>query len=479
MINAPFKIFISLLILGFVQSSLFVRGPNSLRSDFESTNKFNGIDYAVMSSKSSLSKSNFKATLVAPSPLDGCEQLITSDQITNNFNPVVIVTEGKCNILQKVRNAEVAGAKMLILVLNKDNLEEIKEIAKNIEYKSTIETLIISNKDGQRILKYITNEDEMKLTGPPTISYTTELDRHVNYIPQTDVVEVDYWFATSDKDEGSYVMLEYLRDLKKSFGDKLRIKPHFVFWEDEFSRIIGYSRKNEQCLSNGRYCDPEPDNMANLQGSASVLESLRQICIGEVLSKGRDDPQWWNYVLRFGNECIVSDPSKKGTQWCRDNILKEVGLDKYEKGINECMRKSFETSQDSFEDNSSDNLQLKKELQVQKAAHVSHYPLISANNVKYTGSIYNIDAIKIHICTAFPSDKFPAACSADGVSFEPTGGSFWMSFWTIIGCSLIMVTLVYCVRRSVKRQVMSNMHHEISTIVSQYKKIGDSNDDNA
>jgi len=468
-----------LLILGFVQSSLFVKGPDSLRRDFESTNKFNGIDYAVMSSKSSLSKSNFKATLVAPDPFDGCEKLISSEQITNNFNPVAIVTEGKCNILQKVKNAEIAGAKMLILVLNKDNLEEIKEIAKNIDYQSTIETLIIGNRDGKRILKYIGNKEEMSLTGSPTITYTTELDRHVNYMPQSDIVEVDYWFATSDKDEGSYVLLEYIRDLKRSFGDKLKIKPHFVFWEDEFSRLTGYSRRHEQCLSNGRYCDPEPDNMANLQGSGSVLESLRQICIGEVLPKGRDDPQWWSYVLRVGNECILSDPTKSGTQSCREKILKEVGLDKYEKEINDCMRRSFETPQDSLQDNSSDNLQLKRELQVQKASHVSHYPLISANNVKYTGSIYNVDAIKLHICTAFPSEKLPLACSADGISFEPTEGSFWMSLWTIIACSLIMITLVYCVRRSVKRQVMSNMHHEISTIVSQYKKIGDSNDDNA
>jgi len=79
-------------------------------------------------------------------------------------------------------------------------------------------------------------------------------------VPQKDVVDVDYWFATSDKDEGSYVVLEYLTYFKNEFKNSIKIRPHFVLWESDFARYQGYAVNIPQCLSNGRYCDPEPDN---------------------------------------------------------------------------------------------------------------------------------------------------------------------------------------------------------------------------
>jgi hypothetical protein len=234
---------------------------------------------------------------------------------------------------------------------------------------------------------------------------------------------------------------------------------------------------NPQCLSNGRYCDPEPNNIANLQGSESVLETLRQICLGKNLPDKREDPLWWQYVVRFGNECISSNTANRNTNTCRQNLFREIGLDKYTKQVDECMKKSFEFSSETtaLDQISADNVELKEELRIQKASYVSHYPHISVNSIKYTGNIYNLDAVKEHICAGFKPENRPSACRSSelGVTSEPAGSSFWTSFWVLLFCSIIMFTLVYCVRRSVKRQVMSSMHHEISTIVSQYKKIGD------
>jgi len=130
--------------------------------------------------------------------------------------------------------------------------------------------------------------------------------------------------------------------------------------------------------------------VANVQGSDSVLETLRQICLGEILPEKREDPLWWRYVLKFGNECIVSDLKNRNTNECRKSLLEELGLDKYTKQIDECMTKSFEWSNGaaSLDQISSDNLQLKEELRIQKASYVSHYPHISVNSVKYTVNLY-------------------------------------------------------------------------------------------
>ena len=106
-------------------------------------NGFNGLDYVVASSKYALSKSSFQGTLVTPDPIDGCK-IIASDKITSNTHPVVIAREGECSFLQKARNAEIAGARMLVLVLNQGSLDDYKEFLKNFGNSFLCEFLLNS-----------------------------------------------------------------------------------------------------------------------------------------------------------------------------------------------------------------------------------------------------------------------------------------------------------------------------------------------
>lgn len=85
--------------------------------------KVNGIDYTILTPQNGITyKRSFIGNLVLSDPIDGCDHISSIETVGTEAisNPVIVVDWGECHYAQKVKNAEIAGAKMVILVLRND-----------------------------------------------------------------------------------------------------------------------------------------------------------------------------------------------------------------------------------------------------------------------------------------------------------------------------------------------------------------------
>lgn len=83
----------------------------------------NGLDYSVLTPQNKLNqKKSFIGNLVLAEPLDGCQLSPNTDSNDSysSTTTVIIAQIGECHPAQKVKSAEIVGAKMLLLVLRRD-----------------------------------------------------------------------------------------------------------------------------------------------------------------------------------------------------------------------------------------------------------------------------------------------------------------------------------------------------------------------
>ena len=98
---------------------------------------------------------------------------------------------GNCHFVTKTRNAQFAGAHLLIVVDNKDFDELDKVILSDDGTGSglTIPTAMIDKAEGEAILGYMDDFPEQKIQ----IVYTFETNR------PDDHVEVEVWMSSADE----------------------------------------------------------------------------------------------------------------------------------------------------------------------------------------------------------------------------------------------------------------------------------------
>jgi len=368
------------------------------------------------------------------------------------------VTWGDCHYAQKVKNAENAGAKMILVVLNHDmavNHAAIRQLTIN----TNVEVLAVDHTDGQKLIDYI-NDAKNNNTKDANIelTYSYDIEKHVNYQNTTKVL-VDYWFSSGDVRKDSYNFLETFHDVLKDFGDLVTFTPHYVLWEQE-----GVDDP-KICLSKGKYCDPEPLIENKIPGADAVTENLRQICFRELNTNTTVDDVWWKYVTAFGAQCV--DQIKDELAICRDKILADISP-KVMDEVDYCMRHAF--------DERGESQHLTREYNLKEEMHIDHYPALYVNKQRYTESSRNRNAMREFICTHFTQDQLPAPCVATSAvtTMEQYNGTDVGVYIALVAVSVVvMVVMIYCVRRSVKRQVMFRMNDEISHIVTQYKQFKD------
>ena len=83
---------------------------------------------------------------------DGCKNFSLSN-LNEEFPPMVMISEGNCNIKQKAANAEHAGAEMLIIIrMNETSHTELAEKTHDmVNMFVDIPTITISFQNGSKL----------------------------------------------------------------------------------------------------------------------------------------------------------------------------------------------------------------------------------------------------------------------------------------------------------------------------------------
>jgi len=237
----------------------------------------------------------------------GCDPYPSNIRWTPEQNMIVMVDRGNCYFVDKVDNAEEAGAIAVIVVESRPGRVAImsppKEFAHN---KVVIPAVSISLADGNSIRQLL-------------FSSPIPDNREASIFWEAPLTngKVNFELYTTSNDAES-------QDFKNNLGEIVQqlvmeekldfMVRYYIFNGTSYGCKGSYASCRSQCLNLGRYCAEDPDVLLEqgVSGSDNVYEDLRAICVWN-FTQDHDHGAfnevdiWFEYVSRFNEECLVTE----------------------------------------------------------------------------------------------------------------------------------------------------------------------------
>ncbi|KAL8262277.1 hypothetical protein R6Q59_026326 [Mikania micrantha] len=191
-----------------------------------------------------------------------------------------------------------------------------------------------------------------------------------------------------------------------------------------------WTNSNDECINNGRYCAPDPDEDfgRGYEGKDVVVQNLRQACFYKVANETGKPWIWWDYVTDFAIRCPMKE--EKYTKECAEDVIASLGVDV--KKIRECVG-------DTEADVENEVLKGEQKAQIGKGARgdVTILPTLIINNRQYRGKLDKGTVLKA-ICSGFEETTEPVICLRDGIEtnecMENNGGCWIDKASNITAC---------------------------------------------
>eukprot|EP00270_Netrium_digitus_P020198 TRINITY_DN8230_c0_g1_i1.p1 TRINITY_DN8230_c0_g1~~TRINITY_DN8230_c0_g1_i1.p1 ORF type:complete len:646 (+),score=135.92 TRINITY_DN8230_c0_g1_i1:41-1939(+) len=379
--------------------SLTVTSPASIKGTYESAIANFGIpEYG----------GSMVGTIVYPSvDSDACFPFTSGD---HNFKPspgalptVVLVDRGNCYFTLKVYDAQVAGASAVIVgddkeesLITMDAPEDDPGAAKFVE-NITIPSALVQKSTSDAIKSALLKKEMVNVN----------LDWRESLPHPDDRVEYEVWTNSNDEcgmkcdSQGEFVrnFRGYAQTLEK--GGYTQFTPHYITWYCPQS-YIDSAQCRSQCINNGRYCAPDPEQDFNVgyDGKDVVVENLRELCVFKMANESSKPWIWWDYVTDFKLRCKMSE--KSYNQECSEKVMTSLGVD---------IRKVRDCVGDPTRD--AENPVLKAEQQAQVGtdtrSDITILPTVVINNRQYRGKL-DPKAVLKAICSGFMETSDPPTC---------------------------------------------------------------------
>ena len=196
---------------------------------------------------------------------------------------IVLVDRGNCSFVKKVRNAERAGASLVVVV---DDREE------NI-------TNVIMGDDGTgtgiRIPSMLIGKDSGKILKDFTVTSDTAATLLAEFTMQNpdNFSVVEFWYSSNN-----VLALDFIKEFNRyvpGLADHIQFNPRFVTWS---CPACAKEFKEEECFGDGKYCAPNHSKSLTSKtlGNQIILEDLRQFCLHQKAAKAGKESLWWNYM---------------------------------------------------------------------------------------------------------------------------------------------------------------------------------------
>jgi hypothetical protein len=314
------------------------------------------------------------------------------------MTPIIMVDRGNCTFVTKARNIERAGVHLAIIIDNqREDSENIIMSDDGTGSSINIPSFIIRKHDGDLIKEQLANVN----------SSSVYIKAQLDMAHPDNRVEYEFWYSTVIDTEPWLVY--DLSLYQKALGRNAQFTP----------RILTYSCKGcteeikkSLCLADGNYCPyfPKqkiPDRMTDINDGEILMESLRQRCIYEVVSK--EDPdgslqKWFDYTVGFLDNCM--DKTIFGSD-CSYAQIKNTGINYDE--VRKCVEGSFVRRGDGL---IIDNTILAEDTNWAKNLGIFLHPSVTINNITYRGDINGYDVFRA-ICAGFSSQ--PDVCKGQNI----------------------------------------------------------------
>ncbi len=320
---------------------------------------------------------------------------------------ILLVDRGGCSFVQKVRNAQHAGAAAVVIA---DNIcqcshEKICTPEANTEceqhepimaddgsgYDVTIPSVLMFKQDADPLKESLVHKKVVRL------ELTWSLPN------PDDHVEWDLWTSPTD-----YVSAEFKHEFKsaiEALGERASFTPHMYIYDGLNAECRDKEGNNQcfnLCTNSGRYCAADPDNDLEfgISGADVVTESMRRLCIWQLYGNDGVGLEWWDYVKNFIDKCDTS--SDFMNEECVKEVMSEMDMD-YDM-VEQCIYNHGGLKDDGIND------VLDQQLNDKDSNGIVVMPVAYINGVAVRGALEYATIFKA-ICAGYASGKEPSICT--------------------------------------------------------------------
>ena len=297
--------------------------------------------------------------------------------------PILLLKRGGCSYVTKVRNAQIAKAKMVFIINNEPgNINHLVMGDDGTGIDITIPSVLITQEVGEILIEYY-----LKKKKKEKIIVDISFDGI-----SSDKVVVELFFSSYEK--RAYTFIENMRKYFDEFENNVIFVPQYVIFKSPFYRSDKPS-KTENCVSKGLYCSlPKPSSVIK-DGRAIVLENLRQKCLHKKYESNMDF--YYSYMSIFYSKCLNLNNPKFNAK-CSKLVLSDMGLN--ETDLDGCFAESFgisDVNDDKGYEN--DNYLLKELYKTKENYLINTLPALYINKIPLLGSITEMNLVDA-LCNA-------------------------------------------------------------------------------
>lgn len=409
----------------------------------------------------------------APENATACNGLPAVDP-SQAFETIYVVDRGDCTFVTKVRAAQKAGARAVIVV---DSVQETLPFMADDGTGRDIEipSVLIGFTDGTKIKSALSFGKVVEVL--MTWSLPNPDDR----------VEMDLWTSSVVRDSTFSTFKKNFVSVAKALGSRLLVEPHFYIINGTGICTRAGLPCGDQCVMAGKYCapDPESDRTKGLTGGHVVKESLRQLCVWNYLNTTSSTELWWEFTEQFEIYCSVNEKTYGDS--CVNTILTGLKIDPAV--IVKCMTDAGGVDGNGF------NTLLDNQIKLAVDHGLLMIPSLSINGVPYRGSMYcpapvSQDHCGVFqaVCAGYVEDQRPAACipgcdlaHVDHCTTDPPldppvdpssySSSKGVSVGTVVGIVIAALVVAAGVTYFFVRRQQRRMREDLDSILQSYMPI--------
>ena len=478
-----FSLFLFFFLYNCISCRIMIRTPEKLSKQFVSKKYYKIIwqiliiDETIKNSVSSFGRIPYGHKIEGRLLFDinnqlGCEPFnreAREDPLVGE-SPFIMVFQGTCNIIEKIKNIEKSGGHLAIIISEKDDdIGGIFMANERLGNDISIPVVLISNSDGNKLVEYYklhaeSHEDikEIKLE----VKFENEnKDNKVKY---------DIWYSPDQ--ESAYIFLNEFKNYQDALGENAVLGVHFFTYP-----YYDYTPDNRQiifnCFGSGLYCS-KPGKSGVKSGIEILKESLRQKCIYNYAYENKEKNNknlFWDYLQMFHKNCVSVG---KIDLSCSEDIQKNLKIPIND--IQKCYRDSFigEEKDKNTKDYETvlKNSIFDSEYELRKKNFISKSPSITINDRIYLGR-WKADSLFDSLCSSLILK--PLICYTEKNFNKKVDGVNLSSFLSIILVILFINVLLFLVCRTVIKKGVeytinsSSINTKIDNMVGSYLNLRD------
>ena len=260
-----------------------------------------------------------------------CQDLgiLQLNQIQNQFSEnfkILLAYMGSCPIIQKARNAQSAGASMLVLINNNDqNIENVILEEDGAQSDIKIPVGLISLSNGRIMQNYILSNPQNRIIV------------EINFQEKKPKKKIQLKFFFSSSELRAYEMINNITSYIDKYDEQVEFIPIYVTHQ-----IPSYDEKTAKrelnCVTRGKYCYFPKETTITQDGQRILLESLRQKCMYFKSIELKKIKYYYQYLDYFHKNCLLVPTPRFNDRCSKQNLdVMGFGVDY----LDDCIADSF------------------------------------------------------------------------------------------------------------------------------------------